>query len=96
MPDGDILAEERGRNTQESARLVAKLARVVSIEDVLVVTDPLHCIRAVSMFREAGLSAVAAPVYDSPMWRSLGLRRRQFLREMGAIVWHALRSRFEQ
>jgi uncharacterized SAM-binding protein YcdF (DUF218 family) len=96
VPDEHILPEERGRSTRESARLVAKLARAGSIESVLVVTDPLHCIRAVSAFRDAGLSAVAAPVYDSPMWRSRSLRRRQFLRETGATVWHGVRAHLEK
>jgi vancomycin permeability regulator SanA len=92
VPDEDILPEERGRSTLDSARRVAELARSASIEDVLIVTDPLHCVRAVSMFKDAGLSAAAAPVYDSPMWHSLGLRRGQFLREIGAILWYGLRS----
>ncbi len=92
VPDGDILLEEQGRTTRESARLVAELARARGIGSVLVVTDPLHCVRAVSAFEEVGLSAAAAPVYDSPMWRSPVLRRGQFVREMGAIVWYMARS----
>lgn len=92
VPDEAILLEEQGRNTQDSARLVTKVARASGIEDVLVVTDPLHCIRAVSTFRETGLTAMAAPVYDSPMWRSPILRREQFLREMGAIIWYRVGS----
>jgi vancomycin permeability regulator SanA len=88
VPDKHILPEEQGRSTQHSVQLVAQLARSTSIDNVLVVTDPLHCIRACWMFRKAGLCAVAAPVYDSPMWSSLFLRRQQFFREMGAIVWY--------
>jgi len=52
----------------------------------------LHCVRAVSMFGEAAISAAAAPVYDSPMWRSPVLRLRQLVREAGAIVWYRVRS----
>src|SRR5215217_2133471 len=47
VPDEDILLEQQGRSTQSSARLVARLARARSIENVLIVTDPLHCVRAV-------------------------------------------------
>jgi uncharacterized SAM-binding protein YcdF (DUF218 family) len=92
VPDEHVLPEERGRSTRESARLVAKLAHARGIEHVLIVTDPLHCVRAVSAFREAGISAAAAPVYDSPMWRSPVLRWGQFLREMVAIIWYRVRS----
>ncbi len=92
VPDGDVLPEERAHNTRESARLVAELAHAEGVESVLVVTDPLHCVRAVSAFREAGLRAAPAPVYDSPMWTSPGLRRGQLARESGAIVWYAVSS----
>ena len=96
VPDEDILLEEQGRSTRDSARLVTELVRARGIEHVLVVTDPLHCVRAASAFREAGLPATAAPVYDSPMWHSPLLRRRQFLRELGAIIWYGLRSLFRR
>jgi uncharacterized SAM-binding protein YcdF (DUF218 family) len=92
VPDECIVLEEQGRSTQDSVRRVAELARARNIEHVLVVTDPLHCVRAVSMFGEAAISAAAAPVYDSPMWRSPVLRRRQLVREVGAIVWYRVRS----
>ena len=95
VPEGDIVAEKRGRNTQESAKLVAGLASEMGIENVLIVTDPLHCVRAVSIFREAGLSATAAPTYDSPMWSSSSLRQRQLMRETGAVIWHRIRSRLQ-
>ncbi len=96
VPDEDILPEEQSRNTRDSAQLVAELARARGVEDVLVVTDPLHCVRAVSAFKEAGLSAAAAAVYDSPMWRSSALRRGQFLREAVATVWYGARSRLKR
>lgn len=92
VPDEAILAEDRGLTTLDSARRVSALAHTRNIKDVLIVTDPLHCIRAVSMFEEAGLSATAAPVYDSPMWTSSSPRRGQFVRETGAIVWYRARS----
>ncbi len=96
VPDEAILREGQARNTWESARLVAQLVRARGIEDVLCVTDPLHCVRTVSAFGEAGLSARAAPVYDSPMWRSPYLRRGQFLREIAAIIWYRARSHFQR
>jgi len=58
---------------------------------VLVVTDPLHCIRTVAAFRRAGLRAAAEPVYSSPMWREKWSRRGQFVRESGALVWYRIR-----
>ena len=91
VPEEAILPEGRALNTWESALLVAGIARGRGIEAVGVVTDPLHCVRAVGAFEEAGLVARAEPVYSSPMWRVAWLRRGQFLREMGALVWYRAR-----
>ena len=93
VPETDILLEEEARSTRESARLVAEITKQRGIRSVLLVTDPLHCVRAVATFRVEGILASASPVYSSPMWRSRGLRRRQFLREIGAILWYRMRRR---
>lgn len=91
VPEGAIVREGKALNTWESAILVAGIARGRGIRAVRVITDPLHCVRAVGSFEEAGLVARAEPVYSSPMWRVPWLRRGQFIREMGALVWYRAR-----
>jgi uncharacterized SAM-binding protein YcdF (DUF218 family) len=91
VPEGAILREDRARSTWESALLVAGIARDEGIGAVLVVTDPLHCVRTVAAFRRARLRATAEPVYSSPMYREKWLRRGQLLRESGALVWYRIR-----
>jgi uncharacterized SAM-binding protein YcdF (DUF218 family) len=91
VPEKAILPEREARNTRESARLVAAMAKERGIRSLLVVTDPLHCVRVVGAFRAEGLSVWASPVYGSPMWRKRRLRRGQFLREIGALIWYRIR-----
>jgi len=91
VPEGAVLIEDEAESTWDSARLVAALAAREGVSEVLVVTDPLHCVRTVAAFRRAGLIAWAEPVYSSPMWRVPWLRRGQFLREGGALVWYRVR-----
>ncbi len=91
VSEGAILREDRALSTWDSARLVAKMARGLGIEGVLVVTDPLHCIRTVAAFERAGLLAWGEPVYSSPMWREKWKRRGQLVREIGALVWYRIR-----
>lgn len=93
IPREAILLESKARNTRESALLVAELLIANGIRQVIVVTDPLHCIRTVSAFRDAGVEVVAAPVYKSPTWRMPRMRRAQFFREMGALIWYGIRRR---
>ncbi len=91
VPEGAVLIEDEAESTWDSARLVAALAAGEGVSEVLVVTDPLHCVRTAAAFRRAGLIAWAEPVYSSPMWRVPWLRRGQFLREGGALVWYRVR-----
>ncbi len=91
VSEGTILPEEKAESTRESARLVAGMARVGRIRDLVIVTDPLHCVRTVGAFRAEGFEVGVSPVYSSPMWRERGERRGQFLREIGAVLWYRVR-----
>ena len=91
VPEGAILREQMARSTWESAVQVARISRRKGISEVLVVSDPLHCVRVVSSFGRAGLAAVAEPVYGSPMWRKKWSRSEQLARESGALVWYWIR-----
>jgi uncharacterized SAM-binding protein YcdF (DUF218 family) len=91
VPDDAVMLEDRALNTWDSARFVTDMAKRLGVSDVLVVTDPLHCVRTVAAFERAGLGAWAEPVYGSPMWRGSWARLGQFVRELGALVWYRIR-----
>ena len=91
VPEDAVLLEDRALNTWDSARLVARMADKLGVKSVVVVTDPLHCVRTVAAFERAGLNAWAEPVYGSPMWRGRWLRRGQLAREMLALAWYGIR-----
>jgi vancomycin permeability regulator SanA len=91
VPGDAVLLEDRALNTWDSAWLLAGMKDKLGIRSVVVVTDPLHCVRTVAAFKKAGLMAWAEPVYSSPMWRGKWLRRGQLVREIGALVWYRIR-----
>ncbi|MEW6638241.1 MAG: YdcF family protein [Actinomycetota bacterium] len=91
VPGEAVLQEDKALNTWDSARYVTRMMRERGVREVLVVTDPLHCVRTVAAFEAAGLKARAQPVYSSPMWRNPWMRLGQFVRESGAIVWYGIR-----
>lgn len=90
VPETEILREAASHSTRQSAHYVAALARELDIGEVVVITDPLHCVRAASAFRHEGLTAYPEPAPESPMWREPGERRAQFIREAGAVIWYRL------
>ncbi len=91
VPELAIVLEGEAKSTWDSAWLVSEMARRLGIAEVWVVTDPLHCVRTVGAFWEAGLAAWSEPVYSSPMWRKPWSRRGQFMREIGALVWYRIK-----
>ncbi len=91
VPETAILRERFAASTWQSAVEVARISRREGIGEVLAVSDPLHCVRAVSAFEKVGLVAVSEPVYGSPMWSKKWLRRGQLAREGGALVWYWIR-----
>jgi uncharacterized SAM-binding protein YcdF (DUF218 family) len=91
VPEEAVLVEDRALNTCDSVRLTAGMTDKLGVKSVVVVTDPLHCVRTVAAFRRAGLMAWAAPVYSSPMWRGKWQRRGQLIREIGALTWYRIR-----
>ena len=93
VPETAIILEEKAHSTRESALILGDVLPERGVDRVRVVTDPLHCIRAVAAFRAAGVSAEAEPVYSSPMWRVGRMRRGQLFREFGAVVWYRMRQK---
>jgi uncharacterized SAM-binding protein YcdF (DUF218 family) len=91
VPEAAISLEERAMSTWDSALLVSRMARMMGVSSVVVVTDPLHCVRTVAAFEEAGLGARPEPVYSSPMWYEKWSRRGQLARESGALLWYRAR-----
>lgn len=91
VPQSAVVLEDGALSTWDSAWLVADILRRRGIGEVRVVTDPLHCVRTLAAFREAGIVAWAEPVYASPMWRGRSLRLGQFARETVALAWYRTR-----
>lgn len=70
VPAADILIEEESHNTYENILYAKQLADARGLRKVLIVSDPLHMKRAVSMARGVGLAAEPSPT-PSTMYRGL-------------------------
>jgi uncharacterized SAM-binding protein YcdF (DUF218 family) len=71
VPARDILIEEKSHTTYENMLYAKELADAEGLRKVLIVSDPLHMKRAVTMARDAGLAADPSP---TPSSRYRGLR----------------------
>jgi vancomycin permeability regulator SanA len=62
----DIKAIEVGRDTLSSTKAYAAEMRDLKIKNVIIVTDPFHCLRSMTMANDRGLIATCSPVQSGP------------------------------
>ena len=81
----NITALEVGRDTWVSTENYVKFMKLKKMKDVIIVTDPFHCRRAMTMANDLGVSATCSPVQSGP--NSLDKSGKRYLiREAGAYL----------
>ena len=61
VPEADIIAETESRNTEESARRIAVIARVNGLHRLVVVSDDTHMFRIHAICAADGLTVLTSP-----------------------------------
>jgi uncharacterized SAM-binding protein YcdF (DUF218 family) len=85
IPSKDIIAIEEGRDTLVSTKAFAAVMKKRFVSDVILVTDPYHCKRAITMANDQGVLATCSPVETGP--NSLANSGYRYLiREAGAYL----------
>jgi len=79
----NVTALEVGRDTWVSTENYVKFMKLKKMKDVIIVTDPFHCRRAMTMANDLGVVATCSPVQTGP--NSLdNSGKRYLIRETGA------------
>lgn len=91
LPANDILIEEKSHTTYQNILNSKQLADAHGIRTVLIVSDPLHMKRAMTMARDVGLEAHPSP---TPSTRYQGIRSqlRLLMHETYYYIGYFLRS----
>ena len=80
-----VTSIEVGRDTWVSTENYVKFMKVKDWKDVIIVTDPFHCRRAMTMANDLGVVATCSPVKTGP--NSLEKSGKRYLvRETGAYL----------
>ena len=81
----NVTALEVGRDTWVSTENYVKFMKLKKMKDVIIVTDPFHCRRAMTMANDLGVTATCSPVQSGP--NSLeNSGKRYLIREAGAYL----------
>jgi uncharacterized SAM-binding protein YcdF (DUF218 family) len=93
VPAHDILIEEKSHNTFENIVYAKQLADSHGIKRVLIVSDPLHMRRAMTMTGDVGLVADPSPT-PTTLYQGLGSQLSLLAHETYYYIGHLLRRPF--
>ncbi len=93
VPASDILIEEQSHNTYENILYAKQIADAHRITTVLIVSDPLHMKRAMTMAEDVGLVAEASPT-PSTRYQGLSSRLGLLAHETYYYIGYLLRRAF--
>ena len=85
IPAKKIAAIEEGRDTLVSTKAYAAIMKKRYVSDVIIVTDPYHCKRAMAMANDQGVISTCSPVQTGPNTIA-NSGYRYLLREAGAYL----------
>ena len=85
VPARKITAIEEGRDTLVSTKAYTALMKKRMVSDVIIVTDPYHCKRAITMANDQGSISTGSPVKSGPNTIS-NSGYKYLLREAGAYL----------
>ena len=92
VPAKNIIAVEEGRDTLISTKAFAAVMKKRYVSDVIIVTDPYHCKRAVTMANDQGIVGTCSPVQTGPnTLENSGYR--YLIREAGAYLAYIIAGR---
>ena len=85
VPAKKVTAVEEGRDTLVSTKAYATLMKKRMVSDVIIVTDPFHCQRAMTMANDQGVVSTCSPVQTGPNIISQS-GSKYLVREAGAYL----------
>ena len=85
IPSRKITAIEEGRDTLVSTKAYTAVMKKRYVSDVIIVTDPYHCKRAMAMANDQGVISTCSPVQSGPNTIA-NSGYRYLLREAGAYL----------
>jgi uncharacterized SAM-binding protein YcdF (DUF218 family) len=92
VPSEDIVLEEKGHSTEESAFFASDIMRAQGWQKAIVVSDAYHLWRANLLFGKAGVEAYPSPAHDERYPLSKRVYLYHLGREVVAVAWYYVKS----
>lgn len=90
VPENAVVAVEQGSNTLTSAEALAPVYLQHGWTDAVVVTDPPHILRAMTMIADQGIITYGSPTRAGPAVQTRKTQFEYIVRETGALLYYGL------
>jgi uncharacterized SAM-binding protein YcdF (DUF218 family) len=90
VPANHIVDVDQGRDTLRSMQAVAAVAAQRGWRTALIVSDPWHSLRAMTMADDAGLRTWSSPTRSGPIVQTRSIQWEYIVRETGALLYYRL------
>lgn len=95
IPAADLLNETQSRNTLQNLSYAKELGAQAGLHSFLIVSDPLHMKRAMTMAHDLGMTAYTAPT-PTTRFRSISTKSRFLVSETFLLLGYVLARQFTQ
>lgn len=90
VPPGNVVEANVGRDTLRSMQAVAAVGAQNGWHTALVVSDPWHSLRAMTMADDSGLRTWSSPTHYGPIVQTRSIQWAYIVRETGALLYYRL------
>jgi uncharacterized SAM-binding protein YcdF (DUF218 family) len=90
VPTSNVVNVDVGKDTLRSMQAVAAVATQHGWHTALVVSDPWHSLRAMTMADDAGLQTWSSPTRSGPIVQTRSIQWAYIVRETGALLYYRL------
>jgi uncharacterized SAM-binding protein YcdF (DUF218 family) len=90
VPASHVVNVDEGRDTLRSMQAVARAAQQHGWHTALIVSDPWHSLRAMTMADDSGLQTFSSPTRSGPIVQTRSIQWDYIVRETGALLYYRL------
>jgi vancomycin permeability regulator SanA len=94
VPSASIVAVPEGRNTLASIQAIHQVYKARAWHSAVIVTDPEHSLRSLTMAEDNGIDAATSPTRGGPSVTSRDIQFKYIFRETGGLLWYGTLGRF--
>jgi uncharacterized SAM-binding protein YcdF (DUF218 family) len=93
VPSSRVIAVQEGRNTLQSMEAIGREYRRRGWQSAVIVTDPWHSLRSLTMASDNGIKGATSPTRGGPSVQTRDTQFNYIVRETAGLLWYGTLGR---